>query len=240
MNPRNLFCLLSALLSLGSIRAQLPNEAGAIHVANMPSGAIGLRIEDSSRSMKDGDASEELDMLRLTVSIQGELLPGISPWVEAGWHDPELQSDDSQGGFTWGTGVQLRPLMWPLRSDPNLGPRDWLALTLDLAVRGGKANVDAGSLEWLTLEGVVGLEWHKNYLGRNDGPIGSYDVTAGAGLILNTTEASQGSFDGSEDQSAGFRFYTGFTFGVGNFAHLELDLYGRSSRRLGLASGFKF
>lgn len=53
--------------------------------------------------------------------------------------------------------MKLHPYLYPLRSDPQLGPRDWLALSLDLAVRGGKADADAGKLDWMSLEGVLGM-----------------------------------------------------------------------------------
>ncbi len=228
-----------SLISL-SLHAQLPTESGALKVGELLPGALGIRIEDQSRTLKDDGVSGELDMLRITASMQVELTPGIYPWIEAGWHDPELQSGKSSGGFTWGAGLHTRPLLKALRSDPVLGPRDWIALVVDLAVRGGEADADAGKIEWMNLEGVIGMEWHQKYLGRNDGPIGAHDITAGVGMILNSFEGSQGSFDGSEEQSIGLRANTGFTFSKNTFLNLELDLYGSSDRRLSLISGFKF
>jgi hypothetical protein len=65
-----------------------------------------------------------------------------------------------------------------------MGPRDWLALTVDLALRGGDADADAGKVEWMSFEAVLGLEWHQKYLGRNNGPMGAHDITAGAGIIF--------------------------------------------------------
>lgn len=233
-------CLFATLWLSTGLFAQLPSVAGALKTGSLPPGAVGIRIGDFSRSLKDGGQNASLDMLRVTATLQVEGSPGIYPWIEAGWHQPKVLGNQSPGGFTWGTGVHLRPLLFPLRNDPALGPRDWLALTLDLAVRGGEADADAGKLDWLSFEGVAGVEWHQKYLGRNDGPMGADDLTAGAGVIVNSFQTSQGSFDGSGNQKTGLRLNTGFSFRGNNFLKLELDLFGSSNRRISLVSGFKF
>lgn len=242
MKLKSYLPLITMLSVINFVQAQVFPSPGAIKTGAKPTGILQFGMEDSSRSLEENEVSSDLDMLRLTISYQGEVMPGVSPWVEAGWHDPELASAKTGGGFTWGVGIQVRPYLWPLRNDPVLGPRDWLALTFEVAARGGEADIraDETTLEWRTLESILGMEWHKKFLGRENGPSGSYDITSGAGLILNRTEATRGSFDGSEESPVGFRFYSGFSFGIRNFTRLEVDLFGSADRRIHLTAGFRF
>ncbi len=231
---------LLTLFPAAGLFAQLPTNTGAMKVGQLPPGSIALRYENISRPLKDGNTPNPLEMSRYTVALQLELASGVYPWVEVGMNNAKLLSDDANGGFTWGTGVHLRPYLYPLRSDPQLGPRDWLALTLDLALRGGESDSSAGKLDWMSLEGVLGMQWHKKYLGRHNGPIGAYDITAGAGIIFNSTEGKQAGFNGSEEQAMGLRLNTGFTFSKSTYVSVEYDTYGSSSDRLSLLAVFKF
>lgn len=231
---------LLALCPAAGLFAQLPTNAGALKVGQLPPGSIGLRFENISRPLKDGNTPIPLEMSRYTVALQLEVASGIYPWIELGANNAKLISDETDGGFTWGTGVHIRPYLYPLRSDPQLGPRDWLALTLDLAIRGGESDSEAGKLDWMSLEGVLGMQWHQKYLGRHSGPIGAYDITAGAGIIFNSTEGKQAGFNGSEEQSFGLRLNTGFSFSKSTYVSVEYDTYGSSSDRLSLLAGFKF
>jgi hypothetical protein len=237
MNTKTLQTLALALaigISLPAL-AQLPSQAGAMNTLRLPDGAIGVKVENIRRDVVDGGRRGSLEMSRLVVVAQTEVAPGISPWLEAGWHDPEIIPDSSTGGFTWGTGLHLRPALYPLRSDPQLGPRDWVALTVDLALKGGSAEVD-----WLSFEGVLGLEWHQKMMGVARGPVDASAVTAGAGVLINSLRAEQGNFDGSEDQAVGIRLHSGFSFGPNQFLHLQVDWYGSSDRIYSVASGFRF
>lgn len=240
MKPCKMLFTLLTLFPAAGLLAQLPGNPGAMQAGTLPPGSVGLRYENISRPLKDGSLPRPLELSRYTVALQLQAAAGISPWVEIGANNAKLLSDETDGGFTWGGGLQLRPYLFPLRSDPQLGPRDWLALTLDLAVRGGESASDAGKLEWLAFEGVLGLQWHQKYLGRNHGPIGAYDITAGTGIIFNRTEAKQAGFSGSEEQPVGLRLNTGFSFRQSTYVQIEYDLYGSSSDRLSLLAGFTF
>ncbi|WFB36912.1 hypothetical protein P3T73_03940 [Kiritimatiellota bacterium B12222] len=225
-----------------TLQAQLLDNGGAlVTAAGNPIGSVGIQVEGVDRVLKDGSTRQSLSMTRVTVVAQTQIIPGINPWIEAGWHDPELLPGKSNGGFTWGAGLMLRPMLYPLRSDPTLGPRDWLAIIVDAAVRGGSAQADDNSeIEWMSLEAALGIEWRQVYVGRNNGPIGANGMNAGASILLNNTTAKQGSFDGSSDQNIGVRFMTGFTFGQHNFLSLEADIFGSSDGRIALVSGLTF
>ena len=94
--------LLSA--SLLPLSAQLPEEGGAIVQTDLPGISLGARVEDMRRRVKDGNTDITLKMPRAVVAAQFPLVPGISPWVEAGWHEPDLANGtDARGGFTWGS-----------------------------------------------------------------------------------------------------------------------------------------
>jgi hypothetical protein len=235
--------IVTALVSLVSVSgyAQLPEEGGALNVFRLPLVTVGIRAEDSSRRVKDGSTDIALEMPRVVVAAQFPLSPGISPWLEAGWHEPNLASGtDARGGFTWGVGVSLRPWLFAIREDPEIGPRDWMAVKLDGSLRGGSADQADGEVDWTLFEAKIGMEWHKKIFGSRPGPMDATAMTAGAGLVLNSLQAEKSGFDGSESNAAGVYVHTTFTFGPATFFGLEADWYGSSDRKLALISGIKF
>jgi hypothetical protein len=241
MNKRTIALLL--LCSALPLSAQLPDNASALRAAPIGGGTFALRLEDTRRATDAGGTHGDLLLSRAVVSAQFPVLPGLEAWGEAGWHEAELANVESKGGFTWGLGAGLRPWRRDLRIDPDGTPRDWAALRLDLAARGGSAPVDEGAgvdLEWLLLESRVGIEWHQVYLGAKRGPIDSTGLTTGAGVILNQLSAERENFDADQRRDVGVYARAVFQMGPAVFFGLETDWYGGGDRRFGLISGVKF
>jgi hypothetical protein len=223
--------------------AQLPGDASAVHAKGTPGAVFGARIEDVRRNVDAGGSRGDLDMTRTVVTAQVALAPGWEAWGEAGWHEAKLAEVESKGGFTWGAGVGVRPWRFDDRADPVRGPREWAAVRVEAAVRGGSAPVDAGAgvdLEWLLLEGRVGMEWNRIYMGPRRGPIDSTGLTTGAGIFLNQLSAERENFDGDQRRELGIYVRALFHFGTGAFVGLESDWLGSSDRRFGFLGGVNF
>lgn len=237
--PRTAFAVLACLVL--PVSAQLPEQSGAWRETDLGSLAVGVRFQDINRDVKDGNKNLSLDAPRAVVVAQTPLLPGVSPWVEAGWHEPELGPDSSvDGGFTWGAGVALRPWLWALRADPETGPREWLALASTLSIRGGESDIDDGEVDWTLVEAKLGAEWRNVLLPGEAGPLGATGMTAGAGLNWNSLSADTPGFDGSEDNNLGVYAFTTFEFGPSTFVGVEVDWFGGGDRMLGLLAGARF
>lgn len=243
MKSRILLSLVLPILSAfgTALRAQLPERGGALVSGTLPPIALGMRLEDVRREVEDGGTSITLDMPRVVVTGQFPLVPGVSPWVEAGWHEPDLAlGTGARGGFTWGAGLSVRPWLWAIRVDPETGPREWLALKTEAAVRSGSADAANGEVEWLQVEGRLGFEWRDVLLPAEEGPLGATGMTAGGGVVWTRLSAEKTGFDGSESSSMGAYAFTTFQFGPATFFGVEADLFGGGSRRLGLIAGRRF
>lgn len=237
--------LVIPLLSLFALPAlaQLPEEGGAIVQGDLPQISVGARLADVRRRVKDGDTEISLEMPRAVVAAQFPLAPGISPWIEAGWHEPDLALDtDARGGFTWGIGASFRPYLFAIRTDPEAGPRDWLAIKVDASYRAGSAEPrgSSGDVEWTLLEGKVGVEYRQRLFGARRGPMNSNGLLFGAGVVLNSLEAEKPGFNGSESNGAGVYLQALYDFGAHSFFGFEADWYGGSDRRLALVTGRTF
>jgi len=245
MNLLNRIQILPLLLFLPllPLSAQLPEEGGALLQADLPSVTLGARVADVRRRVKDGDTEITLEMPRAVVAAQFPLAPGISPWIEAGWHEPDLANGtDARDGFTWGLGASVRPWLFVIREDPEAGPRDWVALKVDASYRAGSAEPrgSSGDVEWTLLEGKLGMEYRERIFGARPGPMKSTGFTAGAGVVFNSLEADKPGFNGSEANSVGVYLQATYDFGPNMFFGLEADWYGGSDRSIGLVTGRKF
>ncbi|GEM_PF-2748649 len=244
MNLLNRILVLSLLsASWLPLSAQLPEEGGSILQSDLPGVTVGARVEDIRRRVKDGNTDITLKMPRAVVAAQFPLAPGISPWVEAGWHEPDLANGtDARGGFTWGLGASFRPWLFTIREDPEAGPRDWLAMKVDASYRAGSAepSESSGDVEWTLVEGKLGVEYRERIFGSRSGPMQATGFTAGAGVVFNSLEAEKPGFNGSESNSIGMYLLATYDFGPNTFFGLEADWYGGSDRRIALITGRKF
>lgn len=227
--------LLLSLFLAPFLSAQLPDAGTSWRELEPVPGALALQLSDSRRQLKDGAATGNLKMSQVMLVAQAENLAPLIPRVEAGWHDPELLTDSS-GGFVWGLGLAFRPFRQTLRRDPETGPRDWVAMLVDLSYRSGEAD----EITWSSIEGYVGLEWNQVLLGSDPGPLGAGGMILGGGVLLSSLEAEEGGFDGSEDASVGFRISATYRFRGSRFLQLEADWFGSSDRVLAVTAGTAF
>jgi len=238
--------LLPALLCLliaSPLPAQLTTPDGAWReAAPLPGFALGIRLDDSTRKVRAGGLNSDFERQAATVLVQMPLsASGVSLWAEAGAFEGELAGIESDGGAMYGFGISARPFRLSHRIDPELGPREWSALRVEAAYRGGSASTSRrGDLEWNQWEGRLGIENHQVYLGPRRGPIHTTALTLEGGILLTSLRAEIEGYKSKDRNNAGLYVRATFATGDRGFYGLEADWMASSDRRFGIFAGMRF
>ncbi len=235
---KSLLILLCSVCSV-SVFAQLPGGSAAFSEGNPEGLVVGARVEDWARPVKDGPRSENFDLIRMLVTAQISPIPGLELWGEGGWNGGELVTE-SDGGVTWGLGLGMAPWRSVRRSDPEWGPRDWVALRFDVAVRGGSSSTDDEDMDWTSYEGRLGVRWHQRYSMARRGPVYSTALMLEGGVQYTALSVEEASFDGESEQDFGLYGRVLYHFLPNSFLGLELDWFGTSDRKAGIVAGVTF
>jgi hypothetical protein len=199
-----------------------------------------FRFEDWQRRVRAGGREVNLDMRRAVLAGEWAMGQGASLWGEGGWNDPDFAGGEGGSGLTWGAGGAWRALRAPLRTDPEFGPREWVALLLSGGLRGGSADDADGEITWTQLEGRLGVEWRNPHLLPRRAGSGLQGWTLDGGLVWNSLEADRGDIDGSESEEVGFYGRMMYQLSQTTHAGVEVDWFGGSDRRLAFAASYRF
>lgn len=232
--------LLTGLLPEASAQLAAPEGALRDHL-EVTGFTVGLRADTRTRGMRAGGRDVDFDQTALALIGQMSLAPGAAVWAELGGGRSELTQAKADSGYLLGLGFSLRPLRIALRSDPELGPREWVALRVDGGYRMGDGSTGSrGDLSWHQWEARVGGEWHQVYLGPRRGPFDAVSLTTEAGLLFQDVRADLPGLRASSRNQAGLYARAVFAYPNRPFIGVEGDWFGTGDRRIGLITGFQF
>ncbi len=219
----------------GAARELTPATGGASRQTQ-----VSFRFEDWQRRVQAGPGEANLEMRRAVLGAEWAVGQGASLWAEGGWNDPDFAGAEGGSGLTWGAGATWRALRAPLRTDPEFGPRAWIALLLSAGFRGGSADDADGEITWSQGEGRLGVEWRNPELLPRRSGTDLQGWTLDGGLVWNALDAERSGREGTESEDLGFYGRMMYRLSETTHAGVEVDWFGGSDRRLAFAATHRF